>query len=101
MTRLSFKLIELLALSLSLEANRFNEFFKESTSRLRLNYYPPCPVPDLVLGVGQHKDAGGLTILYQDSVGGLEVRQKSDGEWIRVKPTPNAYIINVGDAIQV
>ncbi|GAY36181.1 hypothetical protein CUMW_279440 [Citrus unshiu] len=48
-----------------------------------------------------HKDAGALTVLAQDDVGGLEVKRKSDGEWVRVKPTPDAYIINVGDIIQV
>ncbi|KAF3973513.1 hypothetical protein CMV_003066 [Castanea mollissima] len=31
---------------------------------------------------------------------GQEMR-KTDGEWVRVKPTPGAYIINVGDIIQV
>ncbi|RVW49765.1 Feruloyl CoA ortho-hydroxylase 2 [Vitis vinifera] len=54
----------------------------------------------LALGVGHHKDVGALTILAQDDVGGLEVKRKTDGEWVRVKPTPDAYIINVGDIIQ-
>ncbi|KAL6347966.1 hypothetical protein AAG906_037695 [Vitis piasezkii] len=67
---------------------------------VRFNHYPPCPVPHLALGVGHHKDAGALTILAQDDVGGLEVKRKTDGEWVRVKPTPDAYIINVGDIIQ-
>ncbi|GJY77146.1 DMR6-like oxygenase 2-like protein [Tanacetum coccineum] len=47
------------------------------------------------------KDAGAMTILAQDDVGGLEVKRKTDGDWIFVKPTPNAFIINVGDIIQV
>lgn len=99
--KLSFKLMGLIALSLGLAADRFDKCFEDSTSFIRLNYYPPCPSPDLALGVGRHKDAGALTVLYQDDVGGLEVKRKTDGEWIRVKPTPNAYIINVGDIIQV
>ncbi|KAG5023468.1 hypothetical protein JHK82_019367 [Glycine max] len=102
MEKLSFKLMELIALSLGLEAKRFEEFFiKDQTSFLRLNYYPPCPYPHLALGVGRHKDSGPLTILAQDEVGGLEVRPKADQDWIRVKPIPNAYIINLGDMIQV
>ncbi|KAF4346258.1 hypothetical protein F8388_022718 [Cannabis sativa] len=99
--KLSIKLMELIAISLGLQANRFNDFFKDQTSFIRLNHYPPCPNPHLALGVGRHKDAGALTILAQDDVGGLEVKRKSDGEWIRVKPTPHAFIINVGDIIQV
>ncbi|RDX58284.1 putative 2-oxoglutarate-dependent dioxygenase ANS [Mucuna pruriens] len=102
MEKLCFKLLELIALSLGLEAKRFEEYFmKDQTSTIRLNHYPPCPYPHLALGVGRHKDPGALTILAQDEVGGLEVRRKADQEWIRVKPTPDAYIVNVGDIIQV
>lgn len=102
MEKLSYKLLELISLSLGLPANRLNGFFNEDqTSFVRLNHYPPCPIPHLALGVGRHKDAGALTILAQDNVGGLEVKSKADGEWIRVKPTPHAYIINIGDLIQV
>ncbi|KAL7206589.1 hypothetical protein ACSBR2_019329 [Camellia fascicularis] len=98
--KLSHKLLELISLSLGLPANRFSGFFKDQTSFTRLNYYPRCPIPDLALGVGRHKDAGALTVLAQDDVGGLEIKRK-DGEWVRVKPTPDAYIVNVGDLIQV
>ncbi|KAF2305834.1 hypothetical protein GH714_008295 [Hevea brasiliensis] len=101
MERLAFKLMELIALSLGLGPDRFHGFFKDQTSAIRLNHYPPCPFPHLALGVGRHKDPGGLTILAQDDVGGLEVKRKSDGEWTWVNPTPNSYTINVGDIIQV
>ncbi|KAK1576586.1 hypothetical protein Q3G72_015106 [Acer saccharum] len=53
------------------------------------------------LGVGRHKDPSALTVLAQDEVGGLEVRRKSNGAWISVKPFPDAFIINLGDATQV
>ncbi|CAI9104397.1 OLC1v1003059C2 [Oldenlandia corymbosa var. corymbosa] len=101
MLKLSFKLLGLIALSLGVPKDRFDGYFKDQTSFIRLNHYPPCPAPDLALGVGRHKDAGALTILAQDDVGGLQVKRKSDGEWILVKPTPNAFIINVGDIVQV
>jgi isopenicillin N synthase-like dioxygenase len=99
--KLAYKLLELISLSLGLPGNRLNGYFKDQTSFLRLNHYPQCPFPHLALGVGRHKDAGALTVLAQDDVGGLEVRRKSDGEWIPVTPTPDAYIINVGDLFQV
>lgn len=101
METLALKLMELIALSLGLTTKRFHGFFKDQTSWIRLNYYPPCPSPDLVLGCGRHKDSGALTVLAQDEVCGLEVKRKSDGEWVLVKPLPDAYIINVGDVIQV
>ena len=101
MEELAFKILELIARSLNLRPDRLHGFFRDQTTFIRLNHYPPCPSPDLALGVGRHKDAGALTILYQDDVGGLDVRRRSDGEWVRVKPVPNSFIINVGDIIQV
>ncbi|EFJ32850.1 2-oxoacid-dependent dioxygenase [Selaginella moellendorffii] len=98
---LSFKVLELLALSLGVDPRYFFEFFgRDNTSIMRLNFYAKCPVPDLVLGVSRHKDQGALTVLVQDEVGGLEVRRK-DGEWIRVTPRKDAFVINVGDLMQV
>ncbi|KAI4376010.1 hypothetical protein MLD38_013811 [Melastoma candidum] len=90
---------KLMALSLGLPKDRLKGFFEEQMSVLRLNHYPPCPVPHLALGVGRHKDSWALTILAQDDVGGLEVKRKTDGEWVFVRPTLNALIINVGDII--
>ncbi|XP_010028524.2 probable 2-oxoglutarate-dependent dioxygenase At5g05600 [Eucalyptus grandis] len=99
--KLAHKLMGLIAQSLGLPANRFDEFFKDQTSFVRINHYPPCPTPHLVLGVGRHKDSGALAILAQDDVPGLEVKRKSDGEWVLVKPIPDSFIINVGDIIKV
>lgn len=98
---LAFKLLELISLSLGLPADKFNGYFKEQTSFLRFNHYPPCPQPELALGVGRHKDGGALTVLSQDSVGGLQIQRRSDGEWISIRPTPDAYVINLGNAMQV
>lgn len=99
--KVAYKLLELISLSLGLSADRLQGYFREQSTFLRFNYYPPCPYPELALGVGPHKDGGALTVLAQDDVGGLQVRRKSDGEWIPVKTIPDAYIINIGDATQV
>jgi isopenicillin N synthase-like dioxygenase len=99
--KLAYKLMELIAMSLGLVPNRFRDLFIHNTSNIRLNHYPPCPYPHLALGLGRHKDTGVLTVLAQDDVGGLQVKRKSDGEWIQVKPIFNSFIINVGDMIQV
>jgi len=98
--KLSFRLLELISRSLGLPSGYFNSKFEEHTSFVRLNHYSPCPMPELALGVGRHKDGGVLTVLAQDEVGGLQVRRK-DGEWIGVKPIPDSFVVNVGDCIQV
>lgn len=99
--KLAHRLVGMILSSLGLAADKFKDCFKNQLSMVRLNYYPPCPFPDLALGVGRHKDSSAVTVLAQDDVGGLQVKRKSDGEWIPVKPCPGAYIINVGDIVQV
>jgi hypothetical protein len=36
------------------------DFFKEGDQVIRLNYYPPCPQPDQVIGLNPHYDASAL-----------------------------------------
>ncbi|RCU11549.1 isopenicillin N synthase family oxygenase, partial [Acinetobacter baumannii] len=37
---------------------------------LKINYYPPCPRPDLALGVVAHTDMSTVTILVPNDVQG-------------------------------
>jgi len=56
----------------------------------------PCPSPTVVTRCGEHTDYGGLTLLYQDSCGGLEI-QGLDGEWVPARPIANTIVVNIGD----
>ncbi|CAK9179295.1 unnamed protein product [Ilex paraguariensis] len=76
----------------------FVENCKPSSCYLRMNRYPQCPISSKVFGFVPHTDSDFLTILYQDHIGGLQLMR--DGEWISVKPTPDALIINIGDLFQ-
>ncbi|KAL4201098.1 hypothetical protein AMTRI_Chr02g256920 [Amborella trichopoda] len=98
--RLGFRLLEVIALSLGLPSKRFQAYFENSGSFNRVNHYPPCPSPSLVLGKGCHTDASALTVLATDNVSGLEIKRK-DGKWLKVNPLPGAYIINTGEAMNV
>ncbi|KAL0919111.1 hypothetical protein M5K25_011186 [Dendrobium thyrsiflorum] len=96
MTKLSLSIMELLGISLGVDGGHYREFFAESTSILRCNYYPPCQEPELTFGTGPHCDPTSLTILLQqDEVDGLQVF--SGGEWRVVRPLPGALVINIGD----
>ncbi|XP_047322207.1 jasmonate-induced oxygenase 2-like [Impatiens glandulifera] len=69
-------------------------------SCLRANFYPKCPQPELTLGLSSHSDPGGLTLLLPDQhVAGLQVRK--DGKWLTVKPASHAFIVNIGDQVEV
>lgn len=109
-TRLSLKLLEAMCAGLGLPPSYLNDHFDPvHTGFVRLNYYPvadPLAGRDDVAhleaadqGVHHHSDAGALTILLQDEVGGLQVY--NDGSWYDVAPTPGAFVINTGDMMQV
>ena len=104
--RLCELLMGVMSASLGLEERRFREAFggAECGACLRANYYPRCPQPDLTLGLSAHSDPGVLTVLLADDhVRGLQVRRAGvDGEWVTVQPARHdAFIVNVGDQIQV
>ena len=67
---------------------------------MAVNFYPPCPEPELTYGLPAHTDPNALTILLQDlMVPGLQVLK--DGKWVAVDPHPDAFVINIGDQLQV
>ncbi|KAE8703276.1 coproporphyrinogen-III oxidase [Hibiscus syriacus] len=68
-------------------------------SNITASYYPPCPRPDLTLGLQSHSDIGAITLLIQDDVGGLQVLK--DGEWLLVDPLPNAILVLVADQTEI
>ncbi|KAK2978969.1 hypothetical protein RJ640_017533 [Escallonia rubra] len=100
MEKLSYRLMELICLSLGVQRQRLNGFFKDHCNMGRIIHCPPCPTPHAALGTHRHTDVGALTVLSQDDVGGLEVLRR-DGEWVQVKFIPNAYVVNVGDMLEV
>nr|BAU20368.1 flavonol synthase [Tricyrtis sp. Shinonome] len=66
---------------------------------MKINYYPPCPRPDLALGVVAHTDMSAITILVPNEVPGLQVFK--DDHWFDVKYVPNALVIHIGDQLQI
>lgn len=90
----------LLALSLELPETHFASALADSAPMLRLIHYPPHPVeaPVQQLGAGAHTDWGGLTVLLQDAVGGLEVQNRA-GDWLRATPIPGTFVVNLGELI--
>ncbi|KAH9318873.1 hypothetical protein KI387_020642, partial [Taxus chinensis] len=96
-----FKLLQLIVGSLGLPDEHLNQYFEDDMNFVRLNCYPECLIPELALGAGRHKDPGALTLLYQDQVGGLQVKRKDNGQWLPVQPLPDSFVVNVGDCMQV
>lgn len=95
------RLMRLISQGLGLEKDHLKRSLGESpTLKAQANYYPPCPEPELTLGLNVHTDLNALTVLKQsDGVTGLQVIK--DGEWVAVDFVPNAFVVNLGDQIQV
>ena len=108
-TQLSLTLLEGFCVGLNLSPGHMHSNFETNhTGFLRLNYYPvKDPMSeidadyqtDADLGVHHHTDAGALTVLMQDDVGGLQVYRK--GYWHDIPFVPGAMVINTGDMMQV
>ncbi|KAJ4848943.1 hypothetical protein Tsubulata_034179 [Turnera subulata] len=63
------------------------------------NLYPPCPQPDLAMGMPPHSDHGLLTLLIQNGVGGLQLQR--NGKWVTVNGIPNSFLVNTGDHLEI
>lgn len=102
MVALGRHLLGLIALSLDLREDFFEDGLKQPMITTRLLHYPPQPgVGDgNQLGAGAHTDWGMLTILFQDDVGGLEVRN-ADGDWVKAPYVQGTFVINLGDMMPV
>ncbi|GMH16397.1 hypothetical protein Nepgr_018238 [Nepenthes gracilis] len=63
------------------------------------NLYPPCPQPELAMGIPPHSDHGLLTLLIQNEIGGLQVHH--NGSWVQVNAIPNSFLVNTGDHMEI
>lgn len=90
-----------MSLGLGLEKDTLESKLGQNPKRrAQANFYPPCPDPDLTLGLAAHTDLCALTVLMQSEEAiGLQVIK--DGKWVGVNPIPNAFVINLGDQLQV
>lgn len=67
---------------------------------LKIVRYPGKSDVGTKQGVGAHKDLGVLTLLYvEDGKGGLQVEY--EGEWIDAPPVPGAFVVNIGEMLEV
>lgn len=104
---LSFRILEALALGLDLDPKFFVDCHqlmiqKANSSKLRSLYYPA--IHDLIMkGVvrcGEHSDYGTITLLFQDDLGGLEIKGP-DGSWIQAPPNQGSILVNAGDLLEI
>lgn len=95
---LSSKLLSLFAISLGRDPSAYAHLLTDSVSTFRLLHYPAIkpPTPQQELNCTPHTDSGLLTLLHQDSTGGLEVLNAA-GQWIPAPYVPGSIVVNIGD----
>ncbi|WVZ56988.1 hypothetical protein U9M48_007440 [Paspalum notatum var. saurae] len=101
-TELGYRLLEFMAKGVGAESASLRGVFEGQPQGMRVNCYPACrQAADRVLGLSPHSDPGGLTLLLQinNDVHGLQV--KKDGKWFAVEAMDGAFIVNVGDALEI
>jgi isopenicillin N synthase-like dioxygenase len=86
------------ALSLGLAEDYFEAMTDRPMSLGRILYYPSQegPPEEHIIGNGPHTDHECFTILCQDTIPALQVRNKS-GDWIDAPPIRGSFVVNIGD----
>jgi isopenicillin N synthase-like dioxygenase len=99
-SQVGWSMLRAFAAALNIAPDSFVRTIDRPISRGSILYYPPQP-PDMgadQFGVSSHTDYGCLTLLYQDSTGGLQV-QDSGGTWLTAHPIEGTFVVNVGDLL--
>ena len=99
--RVSRDVLRALAAALGQPETYFDQWFdSQAHTHLKVAHYPGREQVESDQGVGAHKDYGWLALLLQDDLGGLQVETK-DGAWIDAVPTPGAFVVNIGEMLEV
>ncbi|KAI0378590.1 Clavaminate synthase-like protein [Hypomontagnella monticulosa] len=96
---LARRLVRMFALSLGLEEDYWDDKVTHPGADGVFNYYPPRTTEELEnksVGLGSHTDLQLFTLLWQDTVGGLQILSK-EGQWLRAPPIKGTLVVNIGD----
>ncbi|MEM1435259.1 MAG: 2OG-Fe(II) oxygenase family protein [Pseudomonadota bacterium] len=96
----SMQLLRVFATALGVPGEYFVRLHSGENATLRFLHYPheglAVSRPEQ-MGAGAHTDYGALTLLFQDRVGGLQLKPEGAAEWLDVAPLDEAINVNTGD----
>ncbi|RVX00249.1 S-norcoclaurine synthase 1 [Vitis vinifera] len=79
--RVSINLLRSMAKNLGINPDKLASMFEDATQGVRMNYYPPS------------------LLVQVNEVQGLQI--KKNGKWVPNRPVPDAFIVNIGDIIEI
>jgi len=108
MRELSVEILKLIISSLGVDPSKHCDSapFDNFAFPMRMNFYhnnknlEAAADDEVEIFSEAHTDISCLTILYQDDVGGLQIRTK-EGKWVNTKPLPGSFAVNIGDCLQM
>ena len=98
--KIGSRVLSVIALSLDIDKNFFTPWIEKGNSLLRSIHYPPVDSSLNPHRARAHEDINLITLLIGAEEGGLEVLNK-DGSWIKVSPSSEAIVCNIGDMMQL
>lgn len=108
LSRLGDRVLSAMAIGLGLPADVFKSYYKDvgtlnGTALLRFNYYPRITDIEHIkpgqIRCGEHTDYGGITLLFQDDAGGLEVVNR-EKRFVPATPIQGTILVNIADLMQ-
>nr|BBG55859.1 1-aminocyclopropane-1-carboxylateoxidase [Potamogeton perfoliatus] len=102
--KLAERMLDLFCENLGLEEGYIKKVFSGQNGSgpfmgTKFAKYPSCPKSDVVKGLRTHTDAGGVILVLQDDIPGLQFLK--GGEWVDVVPLADSIFVNTGDQLEV
>lgn len=102
------EILSALAIALGVPEDHLRSLHNRAENEFRILHYPAIPASELSDGtatrIAEHTDFGTITMLFQDSIGGLQVEdqtQPGKGIFRDVESSaPTDIILNIGDSLQ-
>lgn len=100
---LHMEVMRAIAVGMGIDETYFDAFTNAGDNTLRLLHYPEVRRDVFAINPGQvragaHSDYGSITLLFQDSRGGLQV-QGPTGTFVDATPIPDTCVVNAGDLL--
>ncbi|XP_010062678.2 flavanone 3-dioxygenase 3 [Eucalyptus grandis] len=98
--KVTVELMEAITEGLGLGPSYLTSKMEAGMQMMAVHCYPPCPNPEMALGLPPHSDHTCLTIVLQSSPG-LQIMDPDDCTWKSIPKTPGALQVHVGVHLEV